>query len=348
MIYIIKDFLLTRNGKVLILCAVIVVAAIYASKHSKGNGQPSLPPKQQSDLWSDELDDRETPFEQTSRNSSFEPFVPISPKPETIIIKEPAPPENKRPILPPKAIAVAPLIKEQRAQSLAADEDKAKSANSQPALEDGALIYCRLLSPASTDFKGSPVTAETTRSVIRNGITLIPQGSKLTGTIQASKNERVFFEPEWRVRLPSGKQLTIDAHSQERSYDHISRRPNPSDGRSGLPGEILNQTTVEKSSVLPDMAKALARFGKETVRTGGGEFVPATGRNLAIEGSSIAVEQLLTPKEQSSVRNQPVVQIPSGQEFYLVISSENERSETFQTDNLDRLLERLARQRLDK
>lgn len=217
MIYLIKDFLYSRNGKILILCAVIVVSAFYASKHSNGKSQPSLPHKQQSDLWSDELDDREVPYQQTSRNTSFVPFVPVSPKPETIVIKEPAEPENKRPVLPTKAIAVtiAPLIKEQLSQPLVSQDDTATSTTPLPALEEGALIYCRLLSPASTDFKGSPVTAETMRPVIRNGIPLIPRGSKLTGMVQTSKNDRIFFEPEWRVRIPSGKQLTILAHSQE-------------------------------------------------------------------------------------------------------------------------------------
>ncbi len=352
MIYIIKDFLVSRNGKVLMLCAVIVISAIYASKHSIGNIQTSASQKHQSDLWSDELNDQEIPFQQTSKNLSFEPFVPVSLKPETIFIKEPATLEKKRPTLSAgiAAKSLAPLIKEQRPQPRASQVDRSIYPTSLPALEEGTLIYCKLLSPASTDFMDSPIAAETTRPVNRNGITLIPRGSKLTGVVQASKNDRVFFDPDWRVRLPSGRQFTITAHSQEQSYDRISRSPNPSDGRSGLPGNILNQTPAKKSGILPDMAKALTRFGKETVKTGVGEFVPATGRNFAIEGSSIAVEQLLTPKEQSSVRNQPVVHVPAGQEFYLVISNAGGTIEgaEAQVAPIDQLLEDLVKKRLQE
>lgn len=346
MIYIIKDFLLSRNGKVLILCAFIVVAAFYASRHSKGKSTASLPPKHQSDLWSDELDDRETPFKQISENRFFESFVPVSPKPETIVIKEPTSP-NKIHILPPKKVAViyhAPLIKEQHPRPLASLKDKTPS--SLPTLEEGALIYCRLLSPASTDFNGALVTAETTRPVIRNGITLIPQGSKLNGSIQTSKNDRIFFAPGWRIRLSSGKQLNITAHSQERSYNLTSSRLNPSDGRTGLPGEILNETLEKRSNVLTDMTKAFARFGKETVRTGIGEFVPATGRNLALEGSSIAIEQLMKKDDMSTANSEPIVHVPAGQEFYLVVSTANKLSEIQSSEDTDQLLREFAMKRL--
>jgi hypothetical protein len=345
MIFILKDFFLSRNGKILILCAVIVIASFYTSKRFKNSPSPHpLPGNVKSDLWSDKPDDTGTSSTRVGRNTSFEPFVPLASKSEAPVIKVKEIPSK----VPADLVSHAqpPLIKEQR-KSVATALPKLDSPTL-PVLEEGALIHCRLLSPATTDSGDSPVIAAVTRPVIRDGITLIPKGCKIIGTIQRAVNDRVFFAPEWRVNLHADSRVTLKAEVQERSYDYLANIPNGSDGRSGLPGTFHNAEASEKSGLLPTLAKSLTRFGKETIRTGVGEFVPATGRNLALEGSSALIDHFAKPSDQSSPEKQRFVEVPAGHEFYLLILSAVAASDSNQakSSSIDDLLEDVARKRL--
>lgn len=346
MIYILKDFFHSRNGKILMLCAAIIIASFYASKHTKNSdsSRPS-PNNDKPGLWSDKPEDIGTSSRRVGNNPSFAPFVPIAPKPEAPVVKVMEAPRK----IPAEVTSKAqpPLIKEQR-KSVATTLPE-RNSPALPVLEEGALIHCRLLSPATTDSNNSPVTAEVTRPVIRDGITLIPKGCKIIGEIQNSLNDRVFFAPEWRVNLRPDSQLTLKAHVQERSNDHLANHPNASDGRSGLPGTVHNAAATDESSLLPALAKSLTRFGKETVRTGVGEFVPATGRNLALEGSSVLIDHFAKPVDQSASRKQMFVEVPAGQEFYLMMMPNGAPNKvTAQPDSVDQLLEKLAKKRLEE
>lgn len=347
MIYILKDFFLSRNGKILMLCAAIIIASFYTSKHTKDSdsSRPS-PNNDKPGLWSDKPEDIGTSSRRVGNNPSFAPFVPIAPKQEAPVVKVMETPRN----IPTEVTSKAqpPLIKEQR-KSVATTLPE-RNSPALPVLEEGALIHCRLLSPATTDSNNSPVTAEVTQPVIRDGITLIPRGCKIIGATQNFVNDRVFFAPEWRVNLRSDSRLTLKAHVQERSYDHLANLPNASDGRSGLPGTVHNAAATDESSLLPALAKSLTRFGKETVRTGAGEFVPATGRNLALEGSSALIDHFAKPADQSASRKQMFVEVPAGQEFYLMMLSTNAASDSNpgQPPSIDQLLEKLAKKRLDE
>jgi Bacterial conjugation TrbI-like protein len=347
MIYILKDFFLSRNGKVLILCAAIIIASFYASKHTKNSDSSRLSPQNgKPGLWSDRPDDIGTSPRRVGENASFAPFVPIAPKPDPPVVKV-----RELPIKPTMEVAAKsqpPLIKEQRKSTATTLPDR--NAPTLSILEEGALIHCRLLSPATTDSSNSPVIAEVTRAVIRNGITLIPKGCKIIGAIQSFVNDRVFFAPEWRLNLRPDSQLTLKAHVQERSYDHLANLPKASDGRSGLPGTVHNAAATDESSLLPALAKSLTIYGKETVRTGVGEFVPATGRNLALDGSSVLIDHFAKPADQSASRKQMFVEVPAGQEFYLMMLSTNAASDSNpgQPPTIDQLLEKLAKKRLDE
>ena len=93
-----------------------------------------------------------------------------------------------------------------------------------------------------------------------------------------------------------------------------------------------------------------AALGKDTVRTNLGDFVPATGRNAIINGSSAAIDQLLKKPENEAIKKEPYLNVPAGTEFYLVASSKgnSHQSEVAEHSNLDSLLEQMMKKRLER
>lgn len=323
--YITKDFLSTRNGKILLLAATITIAAIFSSNHlTSKKSEAAIQPIPSSDPWADDNGEHTTPLQQTKRNKSFEPFTPIAPKPEKLVVKPKPKPQPKRlPVIPPRKNTVrqiAPLFKEQRKASKPKIAETTQSPTL-PTLETGAVIHCRLLTPATTDHANLPVIAQITRPVIRNGIVIIPKGSRISGSISTTKNKRIFFAPEWQVHLGRNTSINLSAQAQEKSYNRQTHSYNLADGRIGLPGFIENEKKPEQNNILGEVVKGIARLGKETVKTAAGEYVPSTGKNTAINIGSTAIDGLLPQPKQPAIKQGAYIHVPAGREFYLIVNS---------------------------
>jgi len=345
--YIAKDFLTSRHGKILSLAFAMVIGAVFVGSHLKNQKEETvITPASQSNVWEDDNGELNDPIQQAQRNKSFEAFTPIAPKTEKVVI-QPKPQAKHPPVIQaPKVVKqVAPLFKEQRKASKVAIATKSPTL---PKLEPGALIHCRLLTPATTDHANLPVIAQITRPVIRDGITLIPRGTKITGIVKTSKNKRIFFAPNWQVYTGRNRSLNLAAHVQESSYNPHTKRYNLADGRAGLPGFIENEQKVKRVKILGEVVKGIARLGKETVRTTAGEYIPSTGRNAAINISSTVVDGLLPKSKQQLVKQEPYIHVPAGREFYLMITSTNQAqgSPPSQETSIDQLWAEAIRKRL--
>ncbi|MDF1713382.1 MAG: TrbI/VirB10 family protein [Akkermansiaceae bacterium] len=173
----------------------------------------------------------------------------------------------------------------------------------------------------------------------------MPKGTKVSGKVQSTKNERIFFDTTWSLANSVGKPVAISGFARQKSS-------NTSDGRLGLPGFLENQPQSETTgkAIVGSLIKGAAEFGRDTVRTSIGEFVPGTRRNAIINGSSNVIDQLLTKPRDTSIKNEPYVHVPAGTDFYLVVSSqENPRqSEVEEQSNLDNLLEQMMKKRLER
>jgi len=122
-----------------------------------------------------------------------------------------------------------------------------------------------------------------------------------------------------------------------------------SDGRLGLDGTII-EPPKDKTEFLRDLTKGIAKLGKDTIRTQAGDYISATGRTLAIETGSQAIDHFLPQSDQPTVKRSSYILIPAGREFYLTISNSKNNRSNYQEDSksssLDILLEEAARSRL--
>jgi len=346
--YIAKDFLMTRNGKSSAFAAAIALAAAYVGIHLKNQKEEapitSIP---QPSAWENDSGELNAPIQQTQRNKSFELFTPIPPKAEKIA-PLPKPKPKRQPVTQPQKATVqliAPLFKEQRKTSKAAQLVKSPAL---PKLEAGALIHCRLLTPATTDHPNLPVIAQITRSVIRDGIPLFPKGSKITGTIKTSQNKRIFFAPDWQVYLDRHKSINLSAQLQEKSYNAKSRSYNLADGRIGLAGVIENEQESKRFNILGEVIKGIAALSKDSIRTTAGEYIPSSGKNAAINISSTVIDGLLPKSKQQTIKQAPYIHVPAGTEFYLMITPTNQAraGSDSQKTSIDQLWAEAMRKRL--
>lgn len=353
MLFILRDFFMSKQGKVLLFSFAIGLAVIYLFQlNSKKEAPAKVAPASRPSVWEDSGEQPDIPIQQSRRNSSFVPFVPKSSEMETAAPKEPLKLEKaKAPVALELPLVIhAPLFKEERAPRVTVEQTSERRETRLPEIELGAAIHCQLLTSAATDSSNSPVVATVTRSLIRDGVTLIPIGSRLLGHVQSSQNNRIFFAPAWQIITTQNKQLSLSGHVQEKGYDPLSNQFTSSDGTLGLPGFIENQQPSKElgKNLLGNVVKGIARLGKETVRTSAGEFIPSTGRNIVIDGSSAIIDGLLDEKEKSpTIKQQPYILIPAGQEFYLVVASTRSTSkERTEEESIDDLLKQAVKKRL--
>ena len=338
--YRIKDFFSSHNGKILLYCLALIIAVIivsYARKETKSPSQTTLQPKPS--VWDDDSQTSPKTLHTVSKNPSFKEFTPTTlkedkPTTESLLLKE-------EPLIIPQPQTLSqtlePLIKEQR--PLASKPQEKPTAKQLPTLEEGAIIHCKLVTPASTDSPNALLSAIITKPVIRNGITVIPKGRLLHGRIQNSQNNRIFFSPSWTTMSITNSPLPLTGYVQQKS--HTS-----SDGRLGLAGTII-APPQKKTDFLKNLTKGIAQLGKETVKNRVEDYIPATGKNIAIEASSQAIDHLLTQPNQETVKRSPYILIQAGREFYLTISNTRHNSTNHSNkSSLDKLLEEAARKRL--
>lgn len=353
MFYLLTDFFRSRQGKLFIIVTISLLTLIFLFNTFDKKEPDQRPITRQKGIWEEDYNDQSSPPRKTKKYDSFVPFVPAPPEPKVVRIEEGAP--KLKPTIPKPIVSIqlqAPLIKEQRKPTQIANHKEALEPVKLPLLEMGATLHCQLSTPATTDNQNSPVIALVTRSLIRDGITIIPRGSKLFGKVQSSANNRIFFAPDWTVLSTDGKQRKLRGNVQEKGYNMLTNELLASDGKLGLPGAIVNQTNPKKLSanILGTLVKGVAQFSKETVRTNVGEFIPSSGRNTAIAGSSEIIDQLLTKERQETIKLGPYIHVPAGNEFYLVVTEGGPESESHHANkaSIDDLLNEAVRRRLQK
>lgn len=355
-IYTLSDFLRSKNGIVCLITSVIFIAILWLGS-SETNSKTltidsSNPP--QNDASHDSILSDKSPITQVDTKSSFELFNPHKPKrQEETTQHEPATAVEPvaKTLLPPPIPLPLPLhhealIKEEHPTSLITSiESTNPPAPSLPPLEPGARIQCQLLTPASTLQDKSPINAVVTRSLYRDGVLIIPKGAQISGNIHSSAGNRIIFGTNWNLENSAGEIISLSAVARQKSHD-------VSHGSLGVPGFLKNQPQAEPTGkkILASLIKGAAALGKDTVRTNLGDFVPATGRNAIINGSSAAIDQLLEKPKNKATTQEPYLSVPTGTEFYLVVSSgKGERQiKTNDSPNIDRLLEQIMRKRIDR
>lgn len=355
-IHNITDFLASKNGKIVVAAASILCGIIWVGLPSKKNA--SIESEQGADsepeLWASSTTDSTPPIQQVDTNESFELFKPAKPKAEPAVAPQAEPP-NPKPItettikipLPREVPQIhEPLFKEEHeVVSRDTAPQKLLERPTLPALETGAVIHCQLIAPVSADQNGAPVIAHVTRPLIRDGIPIIPRGSRLFGKVQTSNDGRMFFEPEWITRDSAGKEITISAFARQKGDGVLHNR-------SGVPGTTEGRS--ENSDIgkitLGNVVKGIAALGKDTVRTGIGELVPGTARNTLINGGIQVVDTLLPPQKEQKKHTEPNLIVPAGREFTLVVSSttRDKVDKPTSSQNIDLLLEQMLRKQLER
>lgn len=351
-LHIFGVFLGTRQAQLIILSALALISISYFILSPKAEELTEKPSVERSSVWDADYSNPQTEYQQTKRYDSYVPLVPIPPKPEIVEVRKPAR-VDKAVTIPKPVIPIqlqVPIVKMQRKPTEVA-ETKAPTIFKPPELELGATLYCKLSTPATTDNPSTAVIAVLTRSVVRDGITVIPRGSKLIGKVQKAVNNRIFFSDNWTLLTPSNDKHSILGDVQEVGRDGLTGELKPFDGRLGLPGTLVSQERTKRLNpkIIRTIAKGVSQFGKETVRTSVGEFVPASGRNAVITGGSAVIDGLFTPKQSETIQPQSYVRVYSGTEFYLVVSEmENQPGTHGNEVSIDQLLQESLRQRLNQ
>lgn len=354
--YTLSDFLRSKNGIVCLITSVIFIVILWLGSSETNSKTLSIdssnPP--QNDASHDTILSDKSPITQVDTKSSFEFFNPQNPKRQEETTQH-EPTTKVEPVaknlLPPPIPLPLPLhhealIKEEhRTSPVTSIESTNPPAPSLPPLEPGAQIQCQLLTPASTLQDKSPISAVVTRSLYRDGVLTILKGAQISGNIHSSAGNRIIFDTNWNLKNSAGEIISLSAVARQKSYD-------VSNGSLGVPGFLKNQPQEDPTGkkILASLFKGAAALGKDTVRTNLGNFLPATGRNAAINGSSDIIDQLLTNPREESIKNKPYLLAPAGTEFNLVIYAQGNspKSEIREQSKIDSLLEQMMQRRLER
>ena len=347
--FIIKDFLLTRNGLIFASSLTILLTILWLN-HSKGSeksGVASSSPEPTSTLWSS---DSEHTLQDVEQNESFEPFLPSkAPPPEAVeSIPERVPIFDQATLIvetPELPIAHEPLIKEEREYTSKMTPQLPTALPRYPELEQGARIDCQLTSSPSSDRNNSPILGRVIRPLFRDGVLLVPVGSSVFGQIENAKQMTLYPHHNWTIQTPAGKRLAISALAYGQTPERLVART----GLTGHKEDLPPQKTIGKQ-LLGNVIKGIAALGKDTVRTGIGEYVPSTTRNVVINGSTQIIDGVLGNNEAAEKAIGPTIYAPAGQEFTLVVSSIRKEPTLAPKSqpNIDQLLEQILRKRLQE
>jgi len=331
MIPMLLDLLRTPIGKIFAAIVTIFFAGyLFLTLRSKDADVSATAEISRTSPWDDDFTENNPPPMQTKRYDSFQFFQSVKSDVEKTEPPQPIPKKKTslvKKILPRSLTEKAseprpPLMYESASPTKKPTLQQPKAPSSLPQLEQGAMIHCQLSTPATTDHSNAPITAHVTRTVIRDGIPIIPRGSKIFGNVQTSRNDRIFFDTSWSITTPSKQTISITGHAQQKSHD-------AHDGRLGLVGFLENQPQPSPTGkkLLSTLIKGAAELSKDTARTEIGEYIPSTGRNAVIRASQAIIDGALPQSNESTAKQEPYRYIPAGREFYLVVSATDNTSQ---------------------
>jgi hypothetical protein len=333
--YSVIDFIKGRTGRVLVFAALFLVIFVLIARHHTRKTREAeivdttlarLPAAQ---WWGDSSQPQETQpndFSVTDRKEGFEPYLPPVLKPDPPV---PAPAPETPDVKPD--VPLEPLILSQRALEDGESHAEDRPTESPPAalaVEDGDLLHCQLLSRVTSEQLAAPVQARVTAPLIRRGRVIIPVGTKLSGSIRSVEGGRMRFDEKWSVEWPLGDRAKISGDVQEASFDPASRQYLASDGSAGIPARIIVPPEKEDHAwkkILGTFASAAGRMSQERTRTAIGDQIPASARNVLLEGVSDLVDdqtEALTAIPTES-HPKPHAEIQSGTGFYIEVHAPN-------------------------
>lgn len=319
--YPVIDFFKGRTGRVLVFSALfLVIFWLITRQHARTarerDGVQPKPAKSPEADW----------FSVTDLKEGFQPFLaPVSrPEAENVPPFEPLPQPD--PEAPP-----APLILKQHKADDTKPLAKSPQENSlmpKIELEEGDLLHCQLLARVRSDQRDAPVRARLTRPLIRHGRTVLPAGTNLIGHLGSSDNGRMRFENTWKVEVTKDNRIELNGQVQEAAIEPLKRQHLASDGSSGIPAKTIEPETKPNQSlkkIVGTFASAAARMAQDRTRTALGDEIPASARNVLLEGSSDLIEertQLPSVANNSAIG--PHYEIPAGTTFYIqILASDN-------------------------
>lgn len=339
MIYPVLDFLRSRLGQMLVLSVVVIVIIVgvgaYHQKHQQDVFAAGAFPR----ASEHPLHDRGKTIRVEGKNvyghvesnptfESFQPPVETLPAPEPILPilnLDPLPQSDPDPFQP-----ISSLIASERA----APEPQSTTVPEPPtpvlSIEPGALLHCQLTSTVSSDQGNAPVQAILTRPFIRRGRPILPVGTRLIGKLQGGKEDRMYFADEWQAEFPSGQWVTLNGQVQEKAYNMTSGQYLASDGQNGLPA--ITQTPPDKGNqrwlrLLGTFGSAATRVAQNRTRTAFGDHIPASARNVLLEGAGGLIEDWMSglgvrPGTSSSLQKERL-SLVVGTAFYISIFAGN-------------------------
>jgi len=195
-------------------------------------------------------------------------------------------------------------------------------------LNSGDLLHCQLIARVTSEQKDAPVRARSTAPLIRRGRVILPAGTNLSGQMRSVEGGQMQFDRKWAVQLPSGARAQIEGVAQQMAFDPASRRHLATDGNPGIPSHTTAVQERKDSSwkkILGTFASAAGRMTQERTRTALGDQIPASARNVLLEGASDLVDdrtEALTAIPTES-RPKPHAEVPPGTVFYIEIQAPN-------------------------
>lgn len=331
--YSVIDFIKGRTGRVLVFAALFLVIFVLIARHHarKSREQETVkttlvkPPAAQ--WWSDSSQPKEKnagEYSTTELNENFEPFLPPVARPAPPI-SEP-PPEAPKPEPEPVA-PLEPLILSQR--PLQAVEPKPMEPATGPpsqafVLEEGDLLRCQLLAPVTSQQRDAPVRARLSAPLIRQGRIILPAGTQLMGRTRSFEGGRVQFDRKWIVELPRGERAEIVGEAQEGAFDIASRSYLATDGSVGIPARTTepdDKADHPWRNILGTLVSAAGRMSQDRTRTALGDHIPASGRNVLLEGVSDLVNEHTEGLTETPRASAPgtLAEMPAGTGFYIEV-----------------------------
>ena len=331
------EFVKSRTGKYVAFSGLAVIAFILVNEWREKKDEhaddkvaalPRLPSKT---LWDSENttedgkgESRQDSFQASESREDYRPFRPEAPHGEKVEI--PKSPKPERAIIKPESFVARPsLIKFER-QAEVPEPSKLKESDSPQheksiELEQGSLLHGQLLATVSSSQGGSMVLAQLTRSLVDEGQVLLPAGSRLYGKLgKTTKTNRMLFDETWLAVTPTGERVEFSAELQEKGFSSETGFYAVTDGQLGLPGISIDESNKNLGKeLLGKTVSAIGRLSQESVRTLFGEQVPATARNIVLEGSSVAVDHYVDGLKNQDVTSEPIVLVEAGRKLYLLV-----------------------------
>lgn len=327
------DFFKTRNGQVALFSVALaglflIAARIHKARQiSELKEESHLPRLSQDEFWGESQEGEAFGKKAEFKVGEIKPAAQLFRLPSKkvksapVITYEPTKPVEE------SFVPLAPMIAFQRSVSTKEEVGKESGDNviekgELPHLEVGHLLYCQLMVSVSSEQGSAPVLARLTRAYVVNGEVLLPIGTKLTGQLRGASSDRLNFNSKWIAALPLGQKIEFSGQLQEAACDAAIGNYRANDGLAGLPGRVALQQEQKKQwgKVASTLIGAAGRLAKDRVETEIGDIIPASGRNIAIDSSSVLLEELLENGEGREEFNRQDLVVAAGTSFYLLIT----------------------------